>query len=138
MRREELTVVWSDGVNEVTSVCRLYVRLVTDDMLANSVTVRLDNMDRDAFLSPLYELFVGAVAGVVPATDDSVFVVSVLDDAEVVARHVVNVTLAVRRFVDRDGRDVFHSARYLREKIYLQRELLARLSTLEVSSQTAA
>jgi len=64
--------------------------------------------------------------------------VSVLDDAEVVARHVVNVTLAVRRFVDRDGRDVFHSARYLREKIYLQRELLARLSTLEVSSQTAA
>lgn len=62
-------VVDADGVNEVTSVCRLYVRLVTDDLLAHSVTVRLDNIDRHAFLSPLYHLFVAAVAGVVPATE---------------------------------------------------------------------
>jgi len=127
-----VVAVPADGVNEVTSVCRLYVRLVTDEMLAHSVTVRLDNLNRAAFLSPLYHLFVGAVAGVVPATDDSVFVMSVVDDAEVVGRHVVNVTLAVRRVVNRDGRDVFHSGRFLREKIYLQRELLAKLSTLEV------
>ena len=124
----------SDGVNEVTAVCRLYVRLITDDLLANGVTVRLDNINRDAFLSPLYHLFVGAVAGVVPTTEDSIFIVSVLDDTEVVGRHVVNVTLAVRRFVDRAGRDVFYPARFLREKIYLQRELLARLSTLEVNT----
>ena len=122
-----------DGVNEVSAVCRLYVRLVTDDLLANSVTVRLDNINLDAFLSPLYHLFISAVAGVVPAAEDSVFVVSVLDDTEVVGRHVVNVTLAVRRFISRAGRDVFHPARLLREKIYLQRQLLAKLSTLEVS-----
>ena len=113
-------------------MCRLYVRLVSDDMLASSVTIRLDNIDRQAFLSPLYHLFVSAVAGVVPATADSVFVIGVLDDAEVVGRRVLNVTLAVRRLVDRHGRDVFHSARFLREKIYLQRQLLAKLSTLEV------
>jgi len=125
---------WSDGVNEVTAVCRLYVRLVIDDMLANSVTVRLDDINRDAFLSPLYHLFVSAVAGVVPTTEDCIFVVGVLDDTEVVGRHILNVTLAVRRIVDRAGRDVFYSARHLREKIYLQRELLAKLSTLEVST----
>jgi len=123
----------SDGVNEVTAVCRLYVRLITDDMLANSVTVRLDNINRDAFLSPLYHLFVSAVAGVVPTTEDSIFVVSLLDDTEVVGRHILNVTLAVRRVVDRAGRDVFYSARFLRERVYLQRQLLAKLSMLEVS-----
>jgi len=127
-------VTLSDGVNEVTAVCRLYVRLVTDDMLAHSVTVRLDNINRDALLSPLYHLFVSAVAAVVPTTEDSIFIISVLDDSEVVGRHVVNVTLAVRRLVDRAGHDVFHAARFLREKIYLQRDLLARLSTLEVST----
>jgi len=119
-------------VNEVTAVCRLYVRLITDEMLANSVTVRLDDVNREAFLSPLYHLFVSAVAGVVPTTEDSIFVVSVLDDSEVVGRHILNVTLAVRRLLDRAGRDVFYSARFLREKVYLQRELLAKLSTLEV------
>jgi len=124
----------SDGVNEVTAVCRLYVRLVTDDMLANSVTVRIDDINRDAFLSPLYHLFVSAVAAVVPSTEDSIFVVSVLDDTEVVGRHVLNVTLAVRRLVDRAGHDVFYPARFLREKVYLQRQLLAKLSTLEVST----
>ena len=132
---DRFDVVLSDGVNEVTAVCRLYVRLVTDDMLANSVTVRLDNINRDALLSPLYHLFVSAVAGVVPTTEDSIFIIGVLDDSEVVGRHIVNVTLAVRRFVDRTGRDVFYSARFLREKIYLQRELLAKLSTLEVSTR---
>ena len=59
--------------------------------------------------------------------------VGVEEDAEVVGRHILNVTLAVRRYVDRSGRDVFHSARFLREKIYLQRDLLAKLSTLEVN-----
>jgi len=127
-------MMMSDGVNEVTGTCHLYVRLVTDDMLANSVTVRLDNINRDAFLSPLYRLFVSAVAAVVPATEDSIFIVSVLDDTEVVGHDIVNVTLAVRRFIDRAGRDVFHPARHLREKIYLQRELLAKLSTLEVGT----
>jgi len=125
-----------DGVNEVTAECRLFVRLVTDEMLSDSVTIRLDNIDLDAFLSPLYHLFVSAVAGVVPSAVDSVFVIGVLDDTEVLGRRVVNVTLAVRRLVDRSGRDVFHSARSLREKIYLQRELLAKLSTLEVSTIT--
>ena len=115
-------------------MCRLYVRLVTDDMLANSVTVRLDNINREALLSPLYHLFVSAVAAVVPTTEDSIFIISVLDDSEVIGRHVVNVTLAVRRLVDRAGRDVFYPARFLREKIYLQRQLLAKLSTLEVNS----
>ena len=122
----------SDGVNEVTAECHLYVCLVTDDMLANSVTLRLDNINRDALLSPLYQLLVSALAGVVPTTEDSVFVIGVLDDTEVVGRHIVNVTLAVRRLVDRTGRDVFYAARFLREKVYLQRELLAKLSTLEV------
>ena len=101
-------------------------------MLANTVTVRLNNVDRTTFLSPLYHLFVSAVAGVVPATEDSVFVVGVLDDHEVVNRHILNVSFAVRRRVDRLGKDIFYPGQFLREKVYLQRALLTKLSTLEV------
>jgi len=113
-------------------VCRLYVRLITDDMLSNSVTVRLNNVNRATFLSPLYHLFVSAVAGVVPTTEDSVYMLSILDDTEVVGRRVLNVSFSVRRKVDRLGKDIFYHPQFLREKVYLQRALLTKLSTLEV------
>jgi hypothetical protein len=101
-------------------------------MLGNSITVRLNNVNRATFLSPLYHLFVSAVAGVVPTTEDSVFVISIIDDTEVVGRRILNVSFAVRRRVDRMGKDVFYNSQFLREKVYLQRALLTKLSTLEV------
>ena len=55
----------------------LTVRLVTDEMLMNSVTVRLGEMTEQAFLSPLYTYFVDAVAAIVPCPKHNVYVFSI-------------------------------------------------------------
>ena len=122
----------ADGINEVRAACRLHVRLVTESMLSSSVTVRLRNVRQSSFLSPLYHLFVGALASVMATTEDNVFVLSVVDDDDVTPHDVImNVTFSVRRATGARG-DAFHTARYLRERVYLQRALLTKLSTLEV------
>ena len=52
-------------------------------MLYNSITVRLANIDSIAFLSPLYDRFVAAIATIVPATTDNIFIVNVQNDTDV-------------------------------------------------------
>jgi cadherin EGF LAG seven-pass G-type receptor 1 len=47
----------------------LDVLLVTDDMLFNSITVRLANMTAEAFLSPLYALFKSSLSVVIPCDE---------------------------------------------------------------------
>jgi len=121
----------TDGINEVRAVCRLSVRLVTEAMLTNSITVRLNNLRQSAFLSALYHLFVGALASIIPTTEDSIYVLNILDDHDVAEMMILNVTFSVLQRTER-GQDIFYSARFLREKVYLQRMLLAKLSTLEV------
>lgn len=66
-----------DGVNEVKAWMELTVRLVTDEMLLNSVTVRLAEMTEQAFLSPLYTYFVEALAAIIPCPKHNVYVFSV-------------------------------------------------------------
>lgn len=129
-----------DGINEARARCRLYVRPVTEDMLNHSVTVGVGRMHRSAFLSPLIDLFVGAVAAAVPTVEENVFVVGVRDDDEVRAleggapgTRVLNVSFSVRRATEYGGREVFYDARFLKERFYLQRSLMARLSTLDAS-----
>lgn len=119
-----------DGINEVRAICRLYVHLVTEDMLTNSITVRLQNIRQSAFLSPLYNLFVSSLAIIIPTTEDNIFIIGVLDDTDV-QEVILNVTFSVRQKVEH-GQDVFYSQQFLREKVYLQRLLLAKLSNLEV------
>jgi cadherin EGF LAG seven-pass G-type receptor 1 len=141
-------VTCADGINEVRSTCRLYVRLVTRAMLDDSVTVRLGGVEGGGFLSPLYTLFTSAVAAVLRTTPDSVYVIDVSDDS---GRRTLNISFSVRapaataigggqqqghemgRQGAGDSRDVFYSASYVRERIYLQHGLLSRLSTLQVS-----
>lgn len=67
----------SDGVNEVKASMQLLVRLVTDDMLFNSVTVRLADMTEEAFLSPLLGYFVEGLAAIIPCPKDNVYIFSV-------------------------------------------------------------
>ena len=82
-----------DGINEVRASARLFVRLITDDMLLNSITVRLAHLTASDFLSPLlYDRFVSAIATIVPVTIEKVFVVSVRNDTDVtekVNKHVM-------------------------------------------------
>lgn len=82
----QLTVyyhVFTDGINEVRVTARLFVRLVTKEMLYNSITVRLRNVDTETFLSPLYGLFIRGLASIVPTSLDNIFIVNVQQDTDV-------------------------------------------------------
>ena len=63
-----------DGKNEVRAVLSLDVLLVTKQMMHHSVTLRLNNMTQDAFLSPLFSFFVDSISAVVPAPRDNIHV----------------------------------------------------------------
>lgn len=101
-------------------------------MLQNSVTIRLNNMTQTAFLSPLFNFFVEALASIFQTEERNIFVINIQDDTDV-STQVLNVSVSVRKSTDH-GKDIFHSPQYLQEQIYLQRILLASLSTLQVSS----
>ncbi|XP_062576129.1 cadherin EGF LAG seven-pass G-type receptor 2-like isoform X1 [Saccostrea cucullata] len=125
-RNGTLQVKVSDGMNEKRATCRLYVRLVTKEMLEKSVTIRLNNITQNTFLSPLYKFFVDALASVLKTEEKNIYVINVENDTDVSAT-VLNVSVAVRKA---DGS--FYDAEVLKEQIYLQRIRLAELSTLQV------
>ncbi|KAL1116918.1 hypothetical protein AAG570_005387, partial [Ranatra chinensis] len=116
----------SDGVNEVKAWMELTVRLITDEMLLNSVTVRLADMTEQAFLSPLFGYFTEAVAAIIPCPKHNVYIFSVQDDPDPDVR-ILNVSFSVRQ---PDGQ--MYPAQLLQERIYLNRALLTKLSTLQV------
>ena len=124
---------FSDGINEVKATCRLFVRLVTEDMLFNSITIRLNQLHQEAFLSPLYERFISALASIIPTPEENVYIINIQDDTDV-HEQILNVSFSVRQALTHN-KDVFYSQQFLRERVYLQRTLLARLSTLEVRMQ---
>ncbi|XP_055958206.1 protocadherin-like wing polarity protein stan [Patella vulgata] len=133
-RNGTFVVSVSDGKNTVRATCRLYVRLITRDMLLNSVTIRLDKMTQTAFLSPLFRFFTDALATILKTEKDNIFIINVQDDTDVTAQ-ILNVTVSVRqtvKMIQGSSVDVFYSSSYLQEHIYLQRVPLANLSTLQV------
>lgn len=116
-----------DGVNEIKATMTLIVRLVTDEMLFNSVTVRLADMTKEAFLSPLLEYFTSGLAAIIPCPKENVYVFSIQDDTDVDGR-VLNVSFSAKK---PDG--VFYSPQFLQERVYLNRGILTRLSTVQVN-----
>ncbi|XP_042896981.1 protocadherin-like wing polarity protein stan isoform X2 [Parasteatoda tepidariorum] len=119
-----------DGINEVHAECQLKVRLVSEAMLFNSVTVRLDDMSQTAFLSPLFDYFVEGVAAIVPCPKENIFIFNVQDDTDVEAK-ILNVSFSVHRPDSRDP-DEYYSPHYLQERVYLNRAILARLANVQV------
>jgi cadherin EGF LAG seven-pass G-type receptor 1 len=69
--------VFIDGVNEVKALMQLTVRLVTEELLFNSITVRLDDMTEEAFLSPLLTFFIEGLAAIIPCPKENIFVFSI-------------------------------------------------------------
>ncbi|KAG7299926.1 hypothetical protein JYU34_016951 [Plutella xylostella] len=67
----------NDGVNEVKAVMQLSVRLITEQMLLNSITVRLNDMSTERFLSPLLGFFIDGLAAIVPCPKENIYVFSV-------------------------------------------------------------
>ncbi|KAG7283305.1 hypothetical protein CRUP_005047 [Coryphaenoides rupestris] len=150
---------WSiDGVHTVSAQCLLQVTIITDEMLSNSITLRLANTSQEHFLSLLLAQFLEGVARVLSAARQDVVVFNIQDDTDVSAR-ILNVSLSVavpgeahrgagsartggsllapaQPAADRLGRGAggveFFGSEELQERLYLNRSLLARISSQEV------
>ncbi|XP_047439870.1 cadherin EGF LAG seven-pass G-type receptor 2 isoform X3 [Mugil cephalus] len=140
----------SDGIHSVSAQCLLQVTIITDEMLSNSITLRLANTSQEHFLSLLLAQFLDGVARVLSAAPEDVVIFNIQDDTDVSAR-ILNVSLsvAVPAFEeghqpprglghggDRPGRGVetgeFFCSQELQERLYLNRSLLAQISSQEV------
>lgn len=119
----------TDGVNDVKAVMQLTVRLITEDMLFNSITVRLNYMTKEAFLSPLLGFFIDGLAAIIPCPKENIFLFSIQDDTDVNAK-ILNVSFSARR--PDVSREEYYSPQFLQERVYLNRAILARLSTVQV------
>uniref|UniRef100_A0AAR2M2I0 Cadherin EGF LAG seven-pass G-type receptor 1 n=2 Tax=Pygocentrus nattereri TaxID=42514 RepID=A0AAR2M2I0_PYGNA len=124
-----MKVTVSDGLHQVSALCTLRVTIITDDMLTNSITVRLENMSQKRFLSPLLGLFAEGVAAVLSTSREGIFVFNVQNDTDVGAP-ILNVTFSALKPGGGPGR--FFPTEELQEQLYLNRSLLRLISTQRV------
>ncbi|KAM9860155.1 cadherin EGF LAG seven-pass G-type receptor 2 [Aulostomus maculatus] len=144
----------SDGIHSVSAQCLLQVTIITDEMLSNSITLRLANTSQEHFLSLLLAQFLDGVARVLSAAPEDVVIFNIQDDTDVSAR-ILNVSLSVavpvlgeahqrpaglghradrtRRGMEGGGGGAeFFGSEELQERLYLNRSLLAQISSQEV------
>ncbi|XP_026490100.2 protocadherin-like wing polarity protein stan isoform X1 [Vanessa tameamea] len=125
----------TDGVNEVKAVMQLLVRLITEEMLFNSITVRLNDMTAEQFLSPLLGFFIDGLSAIIPCPKENIYIFSVQDDTDVTG-NILNVSFSARRPDAEVGiggdSSQYYSPTHLRERVYLHRATLARLATVQV------
>ncbi|KAG9508984.1 Protocadherin-like wing polarity protein stan, partial [Fragariocoptes setiger] len=153
-------IVVTDGINEVKAQCLLIVSLITDTMLSNAVMLRLEHISREEFLSDKYDAFVKAMAHILgssSAVDDIVvfdvqsssssivsatptFAPAMIDsnsntniNADTGKANKINVTFAVRAPDQQRDTESYLSAQFVRERVYLNRALLAQLISIQVS-----
>lgn len=119
----------SDGINEAKAIMTFVVRLITEDMLFNSVTVRLEDMTEEAFLSPLLNFFLDGLAAIIPCPKENIYLFSIQEDTDINAR-VLNISFSARR--SDVSHEEFYTSQYLQERVYLNRAILARLATVQV------
>ncbi|CAN9508289.1 unnamed protein product [Ophioblennius macclurei] len=121
----------TDGLHYVSARCTLRVTIITDDMLTNSITVRLENMSQERFLSPLLGLFLEGVAAVLSTKREEVFVFNIQNDTDVQGS-ILNVTFSALQPGGTSGKGAFFPSEELQEQIYLNRTLLRLISSQEV------
>uniref|UniRef100_A0A8C6L6M3 Cadherin EGF LAG seven-pass G-type receptor 2 n=1 Tax=Nothobranchius furzeri TaxID=105023 RepID=A0A8C6L6M3_NOTFU len=133
----------SDGIHSVSAQCLLQVTIITDEMLSNSITLRLANTSQEHFLSLLLTQFMDGVARVLSASPEDVVVFNIQDDTDVSAR-ILNVSLSVAVPVFGEGQHKglgsdrglrtgeFFCSEELQERLYLNRSLLTQISSQEV------
>ncbi|XP_051975378.1 cadherin EGF LAG seven-pass G-type receptor 1 [Xyrauchen texanus] len=119
----------SDGLHQVSALCTLRMTIITDDMLTNSITVRLENMSQERFLSPLLSVFTEGVAAVLSTSPDGVFIFNVQNDTDVTGS-ILNVTFSALLPGGTPGR--YFPSEELQEQLYLNRTLLKLISTQHV------
>ncbi|TSK28057.1 Cadherin EGF LAG seven-pass G-type receptor 1 [Bagarius yarrelli] len=124
-----MRVTVTDGIHQVSALCTLRVTIITDDMLTNSITVRLENMSQELFLSPLLGLFTESLATVLSTSRDGVFVFNVQNDTDI-DTSVLNVTFSALLPGGTPGH--FYPTEELQEQLYLNRTLLTLISSQHV------
>lgn len=66
-----------DVLNTVNATCKLVYRLITDEMLVNSVTLRLDDMTATLFMTSMYGYTVQALAVVLGLLPSQIFIIDI-------------------------------------------------------------
>uniref|UniRef100_A0A8C1QX35 Cadherin, EGF LAG seven-pass G-type receptor 3 n=1 Tax=Cyprinus carpio TaxID=7962 RepID=A0A8C1QX35_CYPCA len=115
-----MLVTVTDGIHSISAQCVLRVLIITEEMLSSSITVRLQNMSQEHFLSPLLTHFLEGVSAVLSVSPDDVFVFNVQPDAD--AGKVLNVSFSAAL----PGGQFFPSEA-LEEQLYLNRPRLNAL-----------
>uniref|UniRef100_A0A9J8BMA7 Cadherin, EGF LAG seven-pass G-type receptor 3 n=1 Tax=Cyprinus carpio carpio TaxID=630221 RepID=A0A9J8BMA7_CYPCA len=115
-----MLVTVTDGIHSISAQCVLRVLIITEEMLSSSITVRLQNMSQEHFLSPLLTHFLEGVSAVLSVSPDDVFVFNVQPDAD--AGKVLNVSFSAAL----PGGQFFPSEA-LEEQLYLSRPRLNAL-----------
>ncbi|NXI34695.1 CELR2 protein, partial [Galbula dea] len=121
----------SDGIHSATAQCTLRVTVITDEMLSNSITLRLADMSQERFLSPLLSRFLEGVATVLATPRHRVVLFNIQTDTDVGTARILNVSLSVLLPAAGHGARFF-SSEELQERLYLNRSLLAAISAQRV------
>lgn len=120
---------FADGIHSVTAQCVLRVLIITEDMLSNSITVRLENMSQERFLSPLLTSFLEGVSTVLSTPKEDIFIFNIQNDTDVEGS-ILNVSFSA--LVPQGDRSQFFSSEDLQEQLYMKRMTLTSASMLEV------
>ncbi|XP_036288227.1 cadherin EGF LAG seven-pass G-type receptor 3 isoform X1 [Pipistrellus kuhlii] len=128
-----MLVTVTDGLHSVTAQCVLRVAIITEELLANSLTVRLENMWQERFLSPLLGRFLEGVAAVLATPAEDVFIFNIQNDTDV-GGAVLNVSFSALapRGAGAGAAGPWFSSEELQEQLYVRRAALAARSLLDV------
>ncbi|XP_055985703.1 cadherin EGF LAG seven-pass G-type receptor 3 isoform X1 [Sorex fumeus] len=128
-----MLVTVTDGLHSVTAQCVLRVVIITEELLANSLTVRLENMWQERFLSPLLGHFLEGVAAVLATPAEDVFIFNIQNDTDV-GGAVLNVSFSALapRGAGAGSAGPWFSSEELQEQLYVRRAALAARSLLDV------
>ncbi|NXF74938.1 CELR2 protein, partial [Sclerurus mexicanus] len=122
----------SDGVHSASAQCTLRVTVITDEMLSNSITLRLADMSQELFLSPLLSRFLEGVAAVLATPRHRVVLFNIQADTDVGPARILNVSLSALLPAPALGASRFFSSEELQERLYLNRSLLAATTAQRV------
>ncbi|XP_017691028.1 PREDICTED: cadherin EGF LAG seven-pass G-type receptor 2 isoform X1 [Lepidothrix coronata] len=120
----------SDGVHSASAQCVLRVTVITDEMLSNSITLRLADMSQELFLSPLLGRFLEGVAAVLGTPRHRVVLFNIQADTDVGPARILNVSLSA--LLPPPAASRFFSSEELQERLYLNRSLLAATTAQRV------
>ncbi|XP_068192818.1 cadherin EGF LAG seven-pass G-type receptor 3 [Antennarius striatus] len=122
-----MLITVTDGIYSISAQCILRVLIISEDMLGNSVTVRLQNMSQEHFLSPLLGNFLEGVSAVLSVPAEDVFIFNIQPDLDAAPGGILNVSFSAAL-----PGGLFFPSEALEEQLYLNRPRLTSLTQMEV------